>query len=387
MARSRMGWSIVLIGLMAAFLFLDSYAALYLMVITATVILCSILAALYGSSNIDASISMPGSLRKRDSARGEIRLKLQRNRILLRMKINVVIKNILTGEEDFHQIAVASEGRREITIPFTLQNELCGCIEVRVCKLTIYDMFGIYRKTLDVNSDARINVFPDTFHMDVKLMPGRIEDSESIEYSCEKPGDDRSETFGIREYQQGDDIRNIHWKLTGKCDDLMIKMPSLPLENSVLLLLETSNSGVTDKKSYIYDAMAEIYVTAGQTLINNDIAYRTAWYDHENSRMFVFDIENEDDFYNAAAKMLCTPHKEDAENTCDHYITEFGEFDKAHIMYITPENNSALSQIPVEIRQTVIVCTYEKKEFTGEDVTLHFCSPDNYMHVMKYLEI
>ena len=248
MARSRMGWSIVLIGLMAAFLFLDSYAALYLMVITATVILCSILAALYGSSNIDASISMPGSLRKRDSARGEIRLKLQRNRILLRMKINVVIKNILTGEEDFHQIAVASEGRREITIPFTLQNELCGCIEVRVCKLTIYDMFGIYRKTLDVNSDARINVFPDTFHMDVKLMPGRIEDSESIEYSCEKPGDDRSETFGIREYQQGDDIRNIHWKLTGKCDDLMIKMPSLPLENSVLLLLETSNSGVTDKK-------------------------------------------------------------------------------------------------------------------------------------------
>ena len=61
------------------------------------------------------------------------------------------------------------------------------------------------------------------------IMPGLRSDCESIEYSAYRSGSDMSEVFGIREYREGDSIRNIHWKLTGKCDDIMIKLPSLPV--------------------------------------------------------------------------------------------------------------------------------------------------------------
>lgn len=37
------------------------------------------------------------------------------------------------------------------------------------------------------------------------------------------PGDDPGETYDIREYRSGDSIRQIHWKLSGKLDDIMIR--------------------------------------------------------------------------------------------------------------------------------------------------------------------
>ena len=46
---------------------------------------------------------------------------------------------------------------------------------------------------------------------------------ESFRYSGSRPGDDPGETFDIREYREGDSIRQIHWKLTGKMDRLIIR--------------------------------------------------------------------------------------------------------------------------------------------------------------------
>lgn len=48
-------------------------------------------------------------------------------------------------------------------------------------------------------------------------------DMESFRYSGSRPGDDPGETYDIREYRSGDSIRQIHWKLSGKLDDIMIR--------------------------------------------------------------------------------------------------------------------------------------------------------------------
>ena len=61
---------------------------------------------------------------------------------------------------------------------------------------------------------------------------------ESFRYSGARPGDDPGETFDIREYQEGDSIRQIHWKLTGKLDKMMIRQRSFPVDDTVLILAE-----------------------------------------------------------------------------------------------------------------------------------------------------
>lgn len=50
---------------------------------------------------------------------------------------------------------------------------------------------------------------------------------DSDEYSMRHPGDDPSETFALREYVPGDRVRSIHWKLTEKTGEVIVRQLGL----------------------------------------------------------------------------------------------------------------------------------------------------------------
>lgn len=50
-----------------------------------------------------------------------------------------------------------------------------------------------------------------------------------------RKGSDASEMFDIRDYVPGDDIRTIHWKLSGKTDELIVRQASAPSHYNIAL--------------------------------------------------------------------------------------------------------------------------------------------------------
>ena len=51
-----------------------------------------------------------------------------------------------------------------------------------------------------------------------------------------KKGNDPSEIFDVKDYTPGDDLRFVHWKLSGKADHLIIRQPSEPTHYHAVLL-------------------------------------------------------------------------------------------------------------------------------------------------------
>jgi len=51
-----------------------------------------------------------------------------------------------------------------------------------------------------------------------------------------RKGTDYSEIFDLRDYRSGDDVRAIHWKLSGKLDRLVVKEASDPTRYQVVLM-------------------------------------------------------------------------------------------------------------------------------------------------------
>ena len=49
------------------------------------------------------------------------------------------------------------------------------------------------------------------------------------------PGNDFSEIYSLRGYEPGDDVKRIHWKLTEKTDEVLVREGSRPQEDEVLL--------------------------------------------------------------------------------------------------------------------------------------------------------
>ena len=74
---------------------------------------------------------------------------------------------------------------------------------------------------------------------------------ESFRYSQEHGGEDTGETFQVREYEAGDSMKQIHWKLSARLNDLVVREPGYPVTRSVLVFLETGYEGSFPDPEYL----------------------------------------------------------------------------------------------------------------------------------------
>ena len=385
MRKYRIIWAVCLMVLMVNYIFSEDYGGFYLLVAGLVVPLCSMVLTAVLCRRVQVSISVPKSCGKRERTEGRITISGTGRAFICKVKIDLTVKNRLTGEEERQALNLCLMGRKNMEAGFMLESALCGCVELCAETVVLYDLFGIWRRTLRPASSARINVLPDLFPVHLEILPGLLSDSDSVEYSGIKAGDDISEVFGIREYQDGDGIRNIHWKLTSKCDEIMVKLPSLPLENSILLLMETSGSIDGESRARVMDAMAEIYVTISQNLVQNGIAHQVAWYDHQEAVFFTFDIESDGDFDSILPRILSIVCRPEDRKGPQHYLQETGAMEKAHLVYLCPESPEDLHQISDQVRRTVILCSQQEQAPTGTDFTTVVCTPDNYRQQLREL--
>lgn len=390
MTSSRIIWAVSLILLSVNYIFSESYSGSWLL---AGVIVVPLLSAVYAAvlcRHIEADITMPQICRKEEMIRGILLLRSSGRLPIFRADICLSVKNVMTGEEREMMFTSSLMGRHSEEIGFSLTNVLCGSVRISFRYVRIYDMFGIWRREIKPDFEYKLKVLPDVFMMNPHIMPSLRSDNESIEYSAYRPGNDMSEIFGIREYQEGDSIRNIHWKLTGKCDDIMIKLPSLPLENSVMLMLETGTADDAVHTPQVFDALAEIYITLSQTLTDNSIYHSLAWYDQQESMMFTFDIETEDDLNSVMDRILSAEYKPGNGTAAEHYITENGHIDKAHLVYVTPHQVQLPGSGLEGIRITEVICCDDRKQpgdMSEHGMNIIPCTADDYKRELSEISI
>lgn len=382
----RIAWGIWIIIMAIVYVFSQSYAGMYMLEGSVVLPAVSILCALAAGRKTEVILSLPGWCRKRDPVQGTLRIRQTGPIPVFKMELNVKQNNLLTGEERSDCFSICLFGNRERVLSFMLKNQLCGCTEVSMESIVIYDLFGIFKKTVKRKNSAKINVLPEMFPLHMTIAPGMLQNNDSLEYSGTRPGFDVSEVFGIREYQEGDSIKNIHWKLTGKCDEILVKLPSLPLENSILLMMETGIAGGVQYGPEIFDAVAEIYVTISQNLLDNGISHEIAWYDQREHVLFSFFIEREEDLSSAMGRILSAGHALDVQSATEHYRQESGAIHTAHLIYVTPEYRNCFDDCGEETRKTMILCSNAAGAAAGEGQILS-CTPETYKKELQTITI
>ena len=122
-------------------------------------------------------------------------------------------------------------------------------------------------------------ITPNTFGLQVEVVYGENAVLDAEEYSMSKAGFDPSETFAVREYRAGDHIHQIHWKLSEKLDGLIVRDYGLPVQNTILLLLETGYPEKSEEFPSQMEKLVECLVLAGITIKSRLTAVRklTVW--------------------------------------------------------------------------------------------------------------
>lgn len=114
----------------------------------------------------------------------------------------------------------------------------CGGLIATLYKPRIYDYLGLFQFRIKKVYDCTIFVWPQTKPMDVP--------PDLTQYLARswrpKPGGGYAENHEIRQYNPGDNLNQIHWKLSAKVGSLMLREPMEPERGLMLLTMDLRGS-------------------------------------------------------------------------------------------------------------------------------------------------
>ena len=281
-------------------------------------------------------------------------------------------ENLFTGEKGVIPISFSLGGKEKQVIGFEAGSNWCGCIRFCFSDWKCQDFFRVFSLKRKADTCAYTVVMPERQKGELSLFTREGFDMESFRYSGSRPGDDPGETYDIREYRSGDSIRQIHWKLTGKLDKMMIRQRSFPVDDTVLILAEPY---LKEKAPAVAQTLGEVFAAVLNSFMEQGISCQAGVFDHSTGHFYIEKIRTREDY--ETILYLFLRHGGEGEKPCT--ITEYlhtpGQQRFANYIYITgaPEEED-LRRLRTRGEVTVVSCgtTADK----GETITWKYGSQD-----------
>jgi hypothetical protein len=238
------------------------------------------------------------------------------------------------------EYTISLDKRINTTIVCNLQSEFSGNLEISITGIRLYDYLKIFSMKKKTKGSIKIAVLP-RFHeiMENDITGHSSQIVESDYYSSFKSGDDPSEVFAIREYKEGDRPQRIHWKLSMKQDQLMIKDFSDPLNCSILIFADLRVPEKAEALVYM-DAILECTLSLSSHLISNKQIHYLAWYDEAHASCRRIRIGQEKDLFEAVDGLLQAPVSTQMADATAIYLAEHPNDQYTELFYVTGEVSS-----------------------------------------------
>ncbi|MBP0980867.1 MAG: DUF58 domain-containing protein [Oscillospiraceae bacterium] len=276
-------WMIWCLSLVALAVCGQTSLLIWMMAAIPFCIIFSAAATWYASRKISLSVVIKESGTKHKGASGEMRINNRSFLPVVQLRCAMHIDNLLTGEsyEQPLTFSVCPKDNRKMAI--AIEARRCGHLRITFTRARALDYFGLLRFPIKFSASYDTIVMPDSYEILVIPAAQSYSPEDSEEYVPNRAGNDVSETHQIRQYLPGDSIRQIHWKLTGKYDQLMVRECAMPLKYSMVLFFDTSYPEGKKPSPACLDALAETAVALSEGLLEAGIAHMMAWRQSDGS--------------------------------------------------------------------------------------------------------
>ena len=277
------------------------------------------------------------------------------------------------GETDFSRKILMTDihplSSATIQLPFHLAFR--GEYTVRIYEVCVYDLLKLFRLRRKLDLSAKIIVVPR------EKTPG--ESVKETETDSESPvsvlANHRGSVFdSLREYREGDSIRHIHWKLSAKQDELIVKQPEQSVNNSAVIFCDFSaDLGDSYLTRRMIDAVLETSLAITKRILLDGSGVINCWQGASGSEKYE---ATEFSHYGYLYETYTVLPQEPSGNGFDELITLFSpEIKEQHTIYvITPEINDgllrSLEESGLAMRKGVALIVFE--EIKSKDTLLDY---------------
>ena len=220
MVYRRLIYGVVLAGVLLFQITNKNYLACFLLALCVALPLLSLALSLPGMLRCRLALSAePASLDRGEAGGWFLEVDVFAGLPLARVTMRLAWENLLTGQKNGKRLALAGVARRRPTgLPAPTGH--CGLLELRADKVRVFDYLGLFSLRLDAPPPARIVCRP----IPAQCEPIEVPDGQGLRPSSKNasrrgPGED----YELREYRPGDPMRSVHWKLSSKWDELIVR--------------------------------------------------------------------------------------------------------------------------------------------------------------------
>lgn len=328
----------LILGIAVYVLWNVRYAA-FVIILLALIFIGAFACILITGRNLKVEIEAPVQASKGMPADATVTISNMSRIPVLCCNIESSITNLLTDEKDHEQYAFSIGGRRGRKIEITVRPKHCGCVRIDASRVTVSDpmhIFNITPKNLVSSGDMQANIYYMPTAVESMINSGNISiyNMESNKYSALTHGTDPSETFDIKNYERGDSFKAIHWKLSSKADDLVVREFGLPIENNVMVIIDKNTDSNSPESA---DEFIEAAASLSFSLLKHEVNHTMAAYNHLSRGFETYRVDGIDSYWEAVKGMESGPFRKDIMSAVERYIESGADKDFSEYIYISEE--------------------------------------------------
>ncbi|MBD3107394.1 DUF58 domain-containing protein [Bacillus sp. AGMB 02131] len=316
------------------YLFIDSYFSLFLLTISFIILFYLVFSTKMYRKNVQFDIVAPKMMNKNE--RGECYIEAKNHTIwpISKVKCTVEIHHLLTGEVKKQDVFFSLNSKTTERIYLQIENQYCGTVKLCMEKATCYDFLSVFSTTIDLKVNTSICMLPEIFEIDMLLLEEKSTQMSTSMLASNQAGANSQELISIKEYIPGDNVKQIHWKLSSKLGDLYVKELSNPVDEAIFVFLETN---ITTQVSLgVLDSLLESFVSVSNSLLKRNYPHYLGWYDSSLSTMRVEAVSSVNHLMSLTESLMQIEMKVQKElpvlgtiPPCSHLVyitTEMGDF-------------------------------------------------------------
>ncbi|WP_373215762.1 DUF58 domain-containing protein [Ruminococcus sp. 5_1_39BFAA] len=373
MRKSRIIFFIWCICLISVYIASGAYLFAGMLAVTLLCLVIALVNCIAGGKKLELAVKLGEASKKGEKFQGRLIIENKGILPVFYGICHVEWKNTLTLEQGELEVPFSVGGHKKSQVLFEGNSRYCGACRFCVNRWENYDYLRLFKKKRRADKNAEVIIAPDCEPVSIEMLSKEAYDMESYRYSAKRKGDDPSETFDIRTYRQGDSIKQIHWKLTGKLDSVVVKEMSYPVYDSVLILPElfVGDKAAPEKRS----AVAEIFASVAMSFLNRRLPFETGFYDARMGKFYIERIETEEDFWNVVYLFLRTAEGEKPSGTIREYLENCGTRRFAHYLYITAGSEIKEEKMLEELGEVTVLRCADGFEIRENEIRV---TPDNW---------
>lgn len=221
------------------------------------------------------------------------------------LMVRLAVRTFLEKEELLLKGKLMLDGEERGCLCFQLDSSHCGCLEIRPDQLMVTDYLGAFQRRCRIDGDEKhlLFILPEALHGESQL-PDVQGDFPDEDGNSQRHGSNAIDVSQIRSYQKGDSLKLVHWKLTARLNDLMVKEMMEPTEKLTWLYLNLQESldlPAVRRNPEAWDHFVETVASISAMLLKMEKRHMVLWIDSHSSTLVRNGVSDEQ----SLQEMLC----------------------------------------------------------------------------------